>query len=518
MAAGAIQYTSFYELQNDLSLYVSIKNQEPFHLAHIPTLAQNRWAWIVDKWTSDLKERFKIVANGEQYLETNLLDFGRSVESYKIGNKTNVLNIPEKFIRYSEFLETVLLSEIGLTKDESDILNTEITKAKKFDITRFREMLRFLKQQSVLTAQYVGLADEISARIRDVAIAPKKRRANYADLRTLQEGIALEQFIEGIIIELKRSSKKPPNLLLAANANINSQSPVLINDAYISYTSVPFERSLQQMAISYLGSPDRWFELVTVNNLKAPFVDESGTKTVLLSSGSNNTIYISAANKELIAISSKIKLGSFKLREELRVVEKISDNKDGTLTVFLSGAKDLAKFSISDKPYVRIYKPGTVNTGSFILIPSIVSAGSTDAATPQSDELRRTDRALLAFGVDMQRDERTNDLIIDPSGNFKLCYGIANIRQSVLTILRINKGELPYQPNLGIPDFIGGRYFNTVDEAVIIGDLIKDSVKKDARFATVLTDNFQTGGNSLSLNLFVFIEGVKTGIPLSFTQ
>ena len=42
MAAGAIQYTSFYELQNDLLLYVSIKNQEPFHLAHIPTLAQNR--------------------------------------------------------------------------------------------------------------------------------------------------------------------------------------------------------------------------------------------------------------------------------------------------------------------------------------------------------------------------------------------------------------------------------------------------------------------------------------------
>jgi hypothetical protein len=518
MATGAIQYTSLYELQNDLSLYISIKNQEPYNLAHIPAIARNRWVWIVDKWTSLLKERFKTVANGEQYLETNLLDFDRSVEAYKIGNKTNVLAIPEKFVRYSEFLQTVLLSEIGLSKDETDILNTEITKALNFDITRFREMLRFLKQQSVLTAQYVGLADETSARIREIATAPKKRRANYADMRTMQEGIGLEQFIEGIVIELKRTSKKPPNLLISANQNIAAGSPVSINDAYVSYVSVPFESSLQQMATRYLGSPDRWFELVTVNNLRAPFVDENGTKSFLLSSGSNNTIYVPASLKDVIAISSKIKLGSFKLREEVRVIEKISDNKDGTLTVFLSGTKDLSKFSIADKPYVRVYKPGTVTTGSFVLIPSIVPANNTDAPTPQSDELRRTDRALLAFGVDIQRNEVTNDFIIDPSGNFKLCYGIANVRQSTLTLLRLNQGELPYQPALGVPDTTGEQYFNTVDEAIIVGDLIKEAVKLDARFKNVLVDNFKTGGNSISLNLYAFIEGVETGIPLSFAQ
>lgn len=512
---ASITYTSFYQVNQDLALYISLKNGESLHLAHIPTIASNRWSWLVSKW-STIKQDFKEFANGEQYLEDNLVDLDRSVQSALIGNDINVLAIPEKFVKYSEFLATITLASITLSKRERDIVNTEVARINNLNITQFREMLAFLKQQSVLTAQYVGLADETSAKMRNTTVVPKKRSANYTDMLVLNAGIDLEKFIEGIVIQLKNTSKKPPNLLQVANSNLDPLTPFQVNTAYRSYSSVPFSGSLQSMAKQYLGSVDAWYELVTVNNLKPPFVDDVGTKISFLSSGSGNTIYIPNTQKESVSISSKIKIGSFRLKEELRVVERVTDNKDGTLTVFLSGEKDLSKLTVADKAYARVFKPGTVTTGSFILIPKEITSSLQNKPTPSSDELRRLDAQLLAFGVDIQRDETTNDIIIDPSGNFKMSYGVANIRQTVMTVLRIEQGELPYQPGIGLPAFIGDQYFGSFSEAQAISDLVKKAVLRDPRFSEAFVLGLQNGGNNFSFNLLAYIQNLDTPIPLSF--
>ena len=508
-------YTSFYQVNLDLTLYIAIKNKQTYNLFMFPQLAINRWSWVVSQWKT-LKPRFKNFANGEEYYVNALKDLENSVNAYLIGNKINILSYPDKFVLYSDFLKLITLSEMSLNRSEQNQVNEQIKTVSAFDITRFRQMLSYLKQQSVLTAMYIGLADATSAKLRGVSLAPTKRAPTYNDMLIMDGGIQLERFIEGIIYGLKNTIKKPPNLLASANANIDPQSPVRIANNYSSSVSVVFTGSLQKMALKFLGSVDRWYELVTVNNLKPPFIDDIGTKVPLLSSGSGNTIYITNAQKESILVSSKVSVGSYRYREETRIVEKVNDNKDGTLTVFLSGKKNLSNLSIKDKPYVRVYLPGTITTGSFILVPRPVVSVNRQVATPQSDLLKRLDKSLLQFGVDIQRSEKTNDIIIDPTGNFQMAYGTANIRQAVLTILRVEQGELPYWPTYGLPQTIGTKYFGTFNEMQIISDVVSTAVNNDRRFQNVYVTNLATTANSISLNLNAYIEGLEESIPLSF--
>ena len=508
-------YTSFYQLNLDLQLYVALRNKQTLNLGMFPALAAGRWDWITKNWTN-LYPRFKTFAGGDEYLEANLVDFDTSVKSALIGNTSNVMDIPEKFVTYSDFLSLLSLDELRLSNQERNLVNVQTSEVLAFEISRFRAMLTYLKQQSYLTAQYIGLADATSAKIRGVSLSTKKRSATYKDLAVLSAGIDLEKFIEGIIVDLKSRKLTPPNLLTNAQNNIDVNSEVSINTAYVSYVSVVFQESLQKMALNYLGSADRWFELVTVNNLKAPFIDEQGTKVMLLSSGSGNSIYIANLYKDVITVSSKVRLGSYSQKEEIRIVERVTDNKDGTLTVFLNGAKDLSRFGIKDKPYMKIFKPGTVSSGSFILIPATVPSLLPKRPTPTSDELRGLSTDLLSFGVDIQRDEKTNDFVVDPTGNFKMSYGIANIRQSVLTILKTEQGELPYQPQIGVPATIGSLYYGTVNEAQIVADIISAAVKTDVRFNNVITNDLRNGGNSVSLSLFAYVNGIDSPIPLSF--
>lgn len=508
-------YTSFYQVNLDLNLYIAIKTKQTLTLTMFPQLAIDRWSWIVSQW-KQLNPRFTKFANGEHYYMNALIDMANSVESYLIGDKANALNSPDKFVLYSDFLDLITLNEMKLNIQEQNKVNEQVRIVSNFDITRFRAMLSFLKQQSVLTAMYLGLADATSAAQRGMALVAKKRNATFNDMQVMNNGIELEKFIEGIIVDLKNITGLPPNLLAAANNNIDPNSSVVINNNYLSYVSVVFSGTLQKMAQKYLGSVDQWYELVTVNNLKAPFIDDVGTKVPLLSSGSGNTIYISNAQQESVRVSSKVAVGSYRYREQIRIVEKVTDNKDGTLTVFLSGDKTLSSLSIKDKPYVRVYKPGTITTGSFILIPRNIIAVSRKNPTPQSDLLKRMDNALLNFGVDIQRSEQTNDIIVDPSGNFQMAYGISNIRQAVLTVLRTEKGELPYWPSFGLPQTIGTRYFGTLSETQILSDVVSAAVKGDQRFQSVIVTDLNTAGNSVSMSLNAFVVGANNSIPLSF--
>lgn len=510
-------YTSMYQLNIDLDLYMTVIQQAPLTLDLFPTVAQDRYFWFVDNWNT-YKESFKEFAGGDEYLEAQYTDLSRSIQSTQIGNRQNIFAIPEKFVNYSAFLQLITLDEMNLTRQEQDVVNIGLKRVNDFDISRFQAMLVFLKEQSALTAQFVGLGDEDAAEAKGITVAPRKRTANFSDVQIMSNGIDLERFVESIIYDLKQNQKKPPNLLTVANSNLDPDSEVSVQNNYLSYFSAPFQGSLPAMAKRYLGDSNRWFELVTVNNLKPPFIDENGTKVFLKTSGSGNTVYIDDTIKDSIKIGNQIRIGSLKVREEPRIVERIIDNKDGTLTVFLSGDKDISKFVIVDKPYIRVYKPNTVNGSSFILIPTTVDSPLKSFATPSSDILKRLDQALLNFGVDIQRDPETDDFIIDSNGNFQFCAGVPNVRQTVSGILRTTTGELNFHDNYGIPAQVGQVYLGSLDERAAVADGIIAAIQKDTRFTGVFPVRIEGEGVSVRLDMLVTIQGSQVPIPLSFVE
>jgi len=510
-------YTSFYELKVDLGMYLAMKSGDPYTLDLLPAVARGRYSWLVDNWLK-YYQRFKDYANGDQSLENALTDFQRSVQSTQLGNTINVLSDPNKFVLYSPFLFLISFDEIKPNKDERDYLRREVSRVQQFDISNFRSMVDYLKTQHNLTCDYINLGDSAASALDNETPAPKKRTATVSDLQTLSDSIDLLKFIEGIIVSLKNSGAIPPNLLKIANQNLDPTSGVVIDDSYKSYVAVPFRRSLTEMAFQYLGSADLWFELVTANNLKNPYVDLYGEKQYFISSGSGNSITIPDTRKEWLTLSTKIGIGSITKKEETRIVEKINDNKDGTLTVFLSGDKNLSDWKTGERAYARVYYPNTVNESSMIYIPLAVTSPLARPATPAADELRRLGIQTLSFGVDIQRDEKTGDIVMDSTGDFKKCYGIANLRQTIHSILSTTQGENQWHPNYGIPTNIGDHWLNTLDESQSIALAIQDGILADGRIKNCIISDLSPQGNSLSISLYAVMEGTNIPIPLSFIE
>lgn len=510
-------YTSYYELKLDLGLYLALKTSDPLTLDLLPAVARGRYFWIVDNWL-DFKDRFVTYANGDQDLEAAYLDFERSVQSTKLGNTTNVLVYPDKFVLYSPFLQQLSFNELSPTKDEKDYVRRETARVESFDISTFRSMLSYLKDQHNLTAAYIGLGDEDAATLRKQTVAPRKRAATVSDLIVLEQVIELQKFIEGLIVDLKNQSGVAPNLLTIANDNLSQDSSIAILDAYKSYYSVPFERSLSEMAFKYLGSTERWFELVTCNGLKSPYVDLYGEKQMFISSGSGNAITIQDSRSEWIILGAKLVIGSVTQKEQPRLVEKINDNKDGTLTVFLSGERNLSLWKTEDQAYARVYRPGTVNESSMIYIPVEQASTLTRVPTPASDELRRLEAEALSFGVDIQRDERTGDILLDSTGDFKKSYGVANLRQTIHHAIQTVRGENQWHDAYGIPTDIGSQWLSTVEESEAIAIAIRDSLLLDDRIKDVLITNLEPHGNSLNISMFVTLANGGLTIPLSFIE
>ena len=512
----ARQYTNLFELSTDFTLYLNMRTGSPYNLAQFQAVAKNRFTWFVDNWSS-LYPRFVEMSNGDQSVESALVEFDRAIQTYALGSRLNPLENNENFILFYPFISQILLTELRLTPEETNYINTEIDRVRKFTTTDLRGMVNFIREQTALAAALLGKGDPDGLKIYGLSPVKKQRNPTFDDFLQIERAIELQKIIEGVIFDLRQQEDKPPNLLEISNSNIDTNSPVSVNTSYLSYTSVPFSGSLESMAQTYLGSKDRWYELVTVNNLQPPYIDEVGEKFPLVSPGGKNSVTIEGTRSIDIPVGQKIRVGSLKFKEEPRIIERKIENGDGTITLYLSGIQNLTLLKPQEQAYVRILKPHTVNTGSFILIPSDVRSSISKTTTPGSDALRRLDKALLSFGIDFKRNLSTGDIVSDASGNWEYVAGIDNIRQAVYYALRTEQGELPFHVNsYGITFNIGSVWLGSVEEAAVFADSLKSSLLRDRRFSSIKNLSIKVTGNSIALEMIVYIMGSNVPIPLSF--
>lgn len=512
----ARQYTDRYTVQVDLQMYIIARTGAEPALSLLPKLVSDRWAWFV-KNKSQITETFQVYANGDEFLEKQINSLHDFIESYENGANVNPFVDLNVIAEMSELLDLININSMELTAPEIAFISQEKQRASLLSVDDFKSMIKFLKSQRDIAFDYIGLGDSYYDSIRGRKSSPKQRDYFISDLRVLNDTIELEKFIEGIILEFKYQKNIAPNLLeFANNQLINSGSDVRVQNIYKSFIVVPFEKSLEQMAQDYLGSSDRWYELVTVNNLKAPYIDLYGEKILLLESGSAASVRISISQQDKFRINSSIKIGSRLIPEEVRKVEQVNDNSDGTATVYLSGKQDLSKLAINHVPFIRVYKPETVTDFSLVKIPVSIKAPYANLPEPVEGELKRLDKALLAFGVDIARDDLTGDLLLDTSGDLKYQFGINNVRQSALSSLQTEQGQLPLHPEYGLINQIGFA-LQGATTSTKISSVIEQTLKRDVRFTSVtLKDITISADNKIAMTAYVTIAGSNQLIPLAF--
>lgn len=510
-------YRDRISLLIDLKLYIALRNSQPANLAMFPRLTLDRWPWMVANWASSLHAQFNILANGDEYLLDILRRLDNHAFSWKGGSGVNPFSDMELFSDSWEFLETITLASIQPTDFETKFAAREFKRLEGFQDVNFLAMLDFLITQRDIAFDFIGLNDPTYDAFKHRATSPKQRDFFVNDLVQLNDALDLEQFIEGIIFEIKSKTQSEPNLLAFANAKLAAgQNQVTVADIYASYYSVPFEQSLEQMAQDYLGNKDKWYELVTVNRLKPPYVDLFGLKLQLMENASGNILKVSSGQKEKYLVGSSVKIGSRLIPEEVRIVEAVVDNQDGSASVRLSGKQDLSRLETRHIAFMRAFTPETLRDFSFVKIPSAAVSPYRAYTTPTRGVLKNLDKVLFAFGVDIGRDEFTGDLLIDGNGDLKLQFGLANVRQAVQSILTTAVRELPLHAEYGIPEFAG--VLNPgVDLAIQIAAIIEKAVKRDTRFSSVKVENIvisPEGKMSMSVN--VSLAGLDQLIPLAF--
>lgn len=274
---------------------------------------------------------------------------------------------------------------------------------------------------------------------------------------------------------------------------------------------MPYGVTLEQLSTRYLGNPDRWIEIVALNGLRAPYVDEEGFDLPLLTNGRGNQVQV--ADSSNLFVGQKVWLSATTTQ---RTIRSITDIKElpGQSIVTVDGDADLERFSPLAGAVMHAFLPATVNSMMSLYIPSDNEPSEQDYQTKSIPGLDTSDTLLEVGGVDLLLTE-SGDLAITPDGDCRLAVGLTNIIQTIRTRLSVAQGSLNRHPDFGLPIKPG---MSTADlDAKTLLSAVKNLFADDPTFTGVKGITILKQGNSVTIKMQVGIAGVDKYIPVSFS-
>ena len=292
---------------------------------------------------------------------------------------------------------------------------------------------------------------------------------------------------------------------LASDSNI----PFTIPNSKIQ-VPVPFGLTIEGIANRYLGDPQRWIEIATLNMLRAPYIDENGFKLPLLSNATGRQITVSSADN--LFVGQRVLLYSPTQSPVPKIILNIDRLSGSSYLITLDGIANLDNFLLADGAYLQAYLPGTVNSQQKIFIPDNAVLPTTANIVPPAST---TSDVLVGLSkVDFLLTE-TGDLAVNNFGDFRLASGITNLIQAIKIKLGTPKGSILLHPEFGLGIKPG---ISSADVRVAeIYKTINKLIQEDSRFAGL--DNLQIvlSGPILTINMAVRIANNQGVYPLSFT-
>lgn len=272
---------------------------------------------------------------------------------------------------------------------------------------------------------------------------------------------------------------------------------------------VPFGLNIEQIAARYLGDPQRWLEIVTLNNLQDPYIDENGFQRPLLSNASGRQITIDSVQN--MYIGQRVVLRSTTQSPSARRILGIDRLSDTSYLLSLDGEPNLDNYIVTDKAYLQAYLPGTVNSQQKIFIPS-------DLPVPQEPNILvptsvASDPLVGLSKVDWLLTDK-GDIAVNSFGDFRFAAGITNIIQALKLKIATPKGSMLTHPDygLGIRAGIMASDINVQD----IYNNINKLVEEDPRFQGLDSLQISLNGPVLSISMGVMLAGQNGVFPLTF--
>lgn len=272
---------------------------------------------------------------------------------------------------------------------------------------------------------------------------------------------------------------------------------------------VPFGLNMEQIAARYLGDPDRWIEIATLNALRSPYIDEDGFFYDLLSNADGRQFNI-ATNANLF-IGQKIILQSLTQPQTTRRIINIEKISPTNFLITVDGLDNLSAFTTVDKAKMRAYLPGTTNSQDQIFVPS--DQPTNQEALSRPVPATKGDPLVGLSKIDWLLTD-SGDIAVDAFGDFRLAFGMANLQQALKMKFATPPNRLLKHPEFGV-GLTPGVSTADLNDQDTIKQIVK-SIQNDDRFGDIINLTIDRKGPTYSVFVAVTLADGSGVFPINF--
>jgi len=413
--------------------------------------------------------------------------------------------------QYYQYFSTITTSDLSIPPTVQAKITAERQRVRNYTRQDFANILASMQSTSENFADFVGAGDTTFNTTFNRTPVPATRTPSDNDFEVLFQ-------FNAMIMSLNR---------FAAYNNLSAipTNPMDFAAGFFSGTSIPFQSTtgkflipfpygatLEMLAAMYLGTPDRWEEIATLNGLREPYVDEVGFTVPLLTNGNGSQVAV--ASDQNLEVNQLVYLYAGGQPRSTRHILSITPINGGSYFVLvLDGDPNLGNYTTAQGAYLQAYLPGTVNSQMSLYIPSSQQAPTPEYDTPGVPGLNPFQNFFNVGGVDLLLTS-TGDLVVTPDGDCRLAIGITNIVQSVWLAFNTPQGSLIRHRSYGFPKLAGANIADTPATSIL--QAAKGLFAGDPTFTGVQNVTVNLRGPTASITMGVGVAGSSNILPITF--
>lgn len=272
----------------------------------------------------------------------------------------------------------------------------------------------------------------------------------------------------------------------------------------------PSGMTMQQVSAQYMpgADPDDGAQaLISLNNLRDPFIDEIGRDLPLTAPAVGGTVFVASGGR--LVSGEQVTLSS---RSQPSLSAVILDVKELGGSTMLSLSVDASGYDPADLAVVRAYAPGTIRGGQILWIPS--SEEPTQDDFDVNDPSSPADQLplLKMSGTDLLLDQ-SGDLVLTPDGDFLYARGLPLVAQAVRSAIATPRGALLRHPSYGMRETVGltSGSFDLKD----VSKSVRETFADDPLFRGVDGVAVDQDGATITVGVAMSVAGSNRPVPLS---